>query len=271
MLGTVSQPDDTYTHGHHDSVLRSHRWRTVENSAAYLLPHLRPGLELLDVGCGPGTITADLAARLAPGRVIGIDRSPAIVDSATADTDGAPNLHFAVGDVYALDFPNDSFDIVHAHQVLQHLSDPVAALVEMRRVCRPGGRVAVRDGDYAGFTWAPADPRLERWLDVYRRVARGNDAEPDAGRHLLGWAQEAGFAAIEPSASVWCFATPADRRWWGTLWADRMVHSAVADQAVASGIATADDLADIAEGFIDWSEQAAGWFAVLHGEVIATK
>jgi cyclopropane fatty-acyl-phospholipid synthase-like methyltransferase len=54
--------NDTYTHGHHDSVLRSHRWRTAETSAGYLLPYLRPGMRLLDVGCGPGTITIDLAA-----------------------------------------------------------------------------------------------------------------------------------------------------------------------------------------------------------------
>ena len=270
MLSTVSGPDDTYTHGHHDSVLRSHRWRTVENSAAYLLPHLRAGLDLLDVGCGPGTITVDLAARLAPGRVVGIDRSPEIVDAAAAEAGDVANLRFAVGDVYALDFPDDTFDVVHAHQVLQHLSDPVAALVEMRRVCRPGGHVAVRDGDYAGFTWAPADPRLDRWLDVYRQVARGNDAEPDAGRHLLGWAQQAGFAVVEPSASVWCFATPDDRRWWGSLWADRMLQSSVADQAIRAGIATRDELGDIAAAFHEWSEQAAGWFAVLHGEVIAT-
>jgi ubiquinone/menaquinone biosynthesis C-methylase UbiE len=64
-----------YTHGHHESVLRSHRWRTVENSAAYLVPFLRPGLDLLDVGCGPGSITQDFATRVAPGRVCGLDRS----------------------------------------------------------------------------------------------------------------------------------------------------------------------------------------------------
>ncbi len=271
MLVTMGGPDDTYTHGHHDSVLRSHRWRTAENSAAYLLPHLRPGLDLLDVGCGPGTITVDLASRLAPGRVTGVDRSPEIVDAAAAAAGDAPNLRFAVADVYGLDFPDNSFDVVHAHQVLQHLSDPVAALIEMRRVCRPGGIVAVRDGDYAGFTWAPSDRRLDRWIDVYRQVARSNNAEPDAGRYLLGWAQRAGFASIEPSASVWCFATPDDRRWWGSLWADRMVHSAVADQAVEAGIADVDELAEIAQGLTDWSAQPAGWFAVLHGEVIATK
>jgi ubiquinone/menaquinone biosynthesis C-methylase UbiE len=75
---------DTYTHGHADPVLQSHRWRTVENSAAYLAPHLRPGLDLLDVGCGPGTITVDLAARVAPGRVVGLDVSPAPLGEARA-------------------------------------------------------------------------------------------------------------------------------------------------------------------------------------------
>jgi hypothetical protein len=65
-MSEPTAPRATYTHGHHESVLRSHAWRTVENSAAYLVPHLRPGLSLLDVGSGPGTITVDLAERLAP-------------------------------------------------------------------------------------------------------------------------------------------------------------------------------------------------------------
>ncbi|MGH9018725.1 MAG: methyltransferase domain-containing protein, partial [Acidimicrobiales bacterium] len=123
--GTVDAP--RYTHGHHASVLRSHLWRTAENSAAYLLPHLRPGLEVLDIGCGPGTITADLARRVAPGRVVGLDRAPDVVDRARADAAGATDaravtaLSFVVGDTYALGYPNASFDVVHAHQVLQHL------------------------------------------------------------------------------------------------------------------------------------------------------
>lgn len=151
----------TYTHGHHESVLRSHRWRTAENSAAYLLDHLAPGLAVLDVGCGPGTITADLARLVAPGRVTAVDASEAALDEARRAA-GA-NVDFAVADVHALDFPDASFDVVHAHQVLQHVGDPVRALREMRRVCRPGGIVAVRDADYAAMTWYPATPGLEEW------------------------------------------------------------------------------------------------------------
>ena len=149
---------DTYTHGHHESVLRSHRWRTAENSAAYLLPALAPGQRLLDVGCGPGTVTIDLASRVAPGEVVGLDLSAVVVDMAreAADAAGAANVTFQAGDVYALPYEDSSFDVVHAHQVLQHLTDPVAALREMQRVTRSGGLVAVRDADYAAMTWHPA-------------------------------------------------------------------------------------------------------------------
>ena len=262
-------PDDTYTHGHHESVLRSHTWRTVENSARYLIEHLAPGVDLLDIGCGPGTITAGLARRVAPGSVIGIDRAESVLAGARSAGDGLDNLSFAVGDVYDLDHPDNSFDVVHAHQVLQHLSDPVRALREMRRVCRADGVVAVRDADYAAFFWAPVDARLDAWLEIYRSVAHANDAEPDAGRFLLGWANAAGFSSVEASASVWCFASPEDRSWWGGLWADRVRHSELADQILAGGHASRGDLDDIADAFARWQVSADGWFAVPHGEVLA--
>src|SRR5829696_3825349 len=99
---------DTYTHGHAEPVLASHRWRTAENSAAYLLPFLRPGLDLLDVGCGPGTITVDLAARVAPGRVLGMDAAAGVLDEARAAAVAAGGtVSFEAGDVYGLDLPDD--------------------------------------------------------------------------------------------------------------------------------------------------------------------
>ena len=170
---------DTYTHGHHDSVLRSHRWRTAENSCGYLLPHLAPGLRVLDVGCGPGTITVDLARRVAPGEVLGIDAAAEVLVEAERHRDdaGITNVRFGPGDVYGLDHEDGAFDVVHAHQVLQHLTDPVAALRELARVLKPGGLLAVRDSDYGAFTWAPSDPRLDRWLDLYHQVTRHNGAD----------------------------------------------------------------------------------------------
>ncbi len=111
----------TYTHGHHESVLRSHKWRTVDNSAAYLVPSLTAGAHVLDVGCGPGTITVDIARRVAPGRVVGIDASAAVIEDARSQVAGVDNVEFRAGDVYALDVPDATFDVVHAHQVLQHL------------------------------------------------------------------------------------------------------------------------------------------------------
>lgn len=262
---------DRYTHGHQDSVLRSHRWRTAENSAAYLLDDLAPGLRLLDVGCGPGNLTIDLARRVAPGEVVGIDMVSEVLVAAEADraTACVDNVEFRTGDVYALDAPEGSYDMVHAHQVLQHLSDPVAALVEMRRVLRPGGLLAVRDSDYAAFTWAPRDERLDRWMALYHAVASANGAEADAGRHLLGWAQAAGFDAAVYSSSTWTYATPELREWWGGLWADRVRNSSFAAQAVELGLTDADELADIADAFRTWSRHDDAVFVLVHGEVLA--
>jgi SAM-dependent methyltransferase len=264
----IGTADPRYTHGHHESVLRSHRWRTAENSAAYLLPNLSSGMSLLDVGCGPGTITLDLARLVAPGSVVGVDRSlEALTATEALDTDGVP-VSFRVGDLSSLPFDDGSFDVVHAHQVLQHVQDPVAALAEMARVCSDDGLVAARDGDYAAMTWFPASATLDRWLDLYRRVARSNGGEPDAGRRLVSWARAAGCRDIVASASAWCFAAPEDRFFWAETWAERVTASALAERAVELGLAGPAALEEIAAGWRRWAEEPDGCFLVLHGEIL---
>jgi 2-polyprenyl-3-methyl-5-hydroxy-6-metoxy-1,4-benzoquinol methylase len=258
-----------YTHGHHETVLRSHRWRTAENSAAYLLGRLSPGVDLLDVGCGPGTITRDLAAMVVPGRVVAVDSSAEVITQAAADS-AQDSVEWRVDDAYALAEPDDSFDVVHAHQVLQHLARPVDALREWGRVCRPGGVIAARDVDYAAVTWAPADPLLDRWLELCRLSHRANGGEPDAGRQLMAWAHEAGFDNVEASASAWCFANPVDREYWGGMWADRIVQSALAAQLISTGLSDADELAAISAAWHRWVADPNGWTAILHGEIIIT-
>jgi SAM-dependent methyltransferase len=262
--------NDIYTHGHHESVLRSHTWRTAENSAGYLLSALRPGLDLLDVGCGPGTITVDLARRVAPGRTLGIDRAGEAIEQARlhAQAQGV-SIELHSGDIYALDLPDASFDVVHVHQVLQHLTDPVRALRELRRVLRPSGVLAARDSDYSCFSWAPSDPRLDRWLELYREVARRNNAEPDAGPLLKGWALAAGFRNVRASSSTWTYADAETCAWWGALWADRCELSSFGEQAVAYGLSMRDELTRIAASWRAWAQQPDAFFSVLHGEILA--
>ena len=259
----------TYTHGHHETVLRSHSSRDISNSAEYLRPHLTETTRLLDVGAGPGTITIDFAGTVAHVTATEIDENALSLSRDLASRRGLHNLDFAVEDVHALTFADDSFDVVHAHQVLQHVGDPVQALREMRRVTAPGGVVGVRDADYAGFLWFPILPELDRWLDLYRRAARANGGEPDSGRRLLAWARAAGFDDITATSSTWTYATPEDRAWWGGMWADRILESALARQLVDGEMATRRDLQEISDAWKRWADDGDGWYLVPHGEIIA--
>lgn len=269
---TSSTARERYTLGHHPSVLRTHSWRTAENSAAHLLPHLHAGLRVLDLGSGPGTITLDLARLVAPGSVIGVDASDEVTADARARAAaaGIGNVSFTVGDAYALDLPDDSVDVAHVHQLLQHVADPVAVIRELRRVVRPGGVIALREIVYGGAVWYPLSPGLSRWMEVYQELARANGGEPDAGSRLKSWAMEAGLADIRSSASVWSFETPEDREWWGGAWSERARTSSFATQALETGIADDADLALISTAWRDWVDADDGWFAVPHGEIIAT-
>ena len=268
--GISKQHGARYTHGHAESVLRSHRWRTVENSAAYLIDQLTSGRSLLDIGSGPGTITADFATRLFPGRVTALEATDSAIALTRAEIDSqqVTNVDFRVGDVHALDIADNTFDIVHAHQVLQHVADPVQALREMRRVCKPTGVVAARDGDYAAFAWYPQLPALDEWLVLYEQAARANGGEPDAGRRLHVWAREAGFADITPTSSTWCYATPDDRAWWGGMWADRILTSKLTRQLLDDGLATQSDLERISAAWRSWADDPDGWLSILHGEIV---
>lgn len=264
-------PAETYTHGHHESVLRAHSWRTAENSAAYLLPHLQDGWRVLDVGSGPGTITIDLARRVRPGLVVGVDVADEVVSRARglAASERVDNVEFRVADAYALPFADASFDLVHAHQVLQHLARPIDALREFRRVLKPGGLVAVRDVDYGGVIWSPASPGLTRWLELYHDVHAGNGGEPDAGRHLKRWVREAGFVHLEASASTWVFSTDLEREWWGGSWAERATESQFAAHAIEAGHSDRGELERIAGAWRDWAADEDGWLLMPHSEVIA--
>lgn len=264
---------DRYTHGHHASVVGQHARRTAENDAAYLLPRLRPGMRLLDIGCGPGTITTGLARAIAPGEAIGIDVVPAVIEQARAHlaTTGTTNLRFDTGSVYELAFADESFDVAHAHQVLQHLARPVQAARETLRVLKPGGLFAVRDADYATMQAWPRLPELDRWLRVYHAVAAKNGADCDAGRRLPSWLREAGFGEMQVSATTVLFTEPAGIQNWGYSWADRVTQSSLAEQAQEYGIATMAELREISAGWRKWADSSDAFFMYVNVEVVAEK
>ncbi|RZS56500.1 methyltransferase family protein [Microcella putealis] len=261
---------NAYTSGHHESVLATHRRRTIANSAQYLEPQLTMGRTLLDVGCGPGTITIEFGARVGDANVVGVDMAEAAIAAArTHAADVGSTVRFERANATGLPFDDNSFDIVHTHQTLQHVPDPVAMLREMGRVARPGGVVAAREVDYAATTWFPELPGLAQWLELYRRVHRATSGEPDAARRLVSWARAAQLHELHLSASAWVFATPAERNWWGEAWAERALESDFARQAVDGGHAQISELRAISDAWREWTRHDDGWFSMTHGELLA--
>ena len=154
----MSSPRETYLHGHHRSVLSAHSARTAEDAAAFLLPYIESGMKLLDFGCGPGTITIGFAAAVGDsGSVLGIDISDGLLEEwkRRLEETGARNLEFRVDDIYETELEIDQFDVVYAHQILQHLGDPVGALTAATRLAKRGGLVGIREVDWGTFAAFP--------------------------------------------------------------------------------------------------------------------
>lgn len=267
----MPQPPANYPHGHHASVLASHGARTAADSCAYLLAHLRRGVQLLDVGCGPGTITLDLAARIGPGgRVVGIDAAPAAIATARriARERGDQKTEFFVADLFDLPLPPASFDVVHAHQVLQHLADPVAALREMARYLTSGGLLAVRDADYGAMAWYPPNAGISSWHETYCQLARAGGGEPDAGRHLRAWVQAAGLEIVAISSANWTYGDAQSTRWWGQSQAERVSASQFHTSALAAGVSETE-LREMAAQWRAWGADPSAWFMIPNAEIIA--
>lgn len=184
--------------------------RTAGRDAAFFTRHLRPGMRVLDIGCGPGSITLGLAQRVAPAEVVGVDIQPALIERARAlaAAHAQHNVRFEAGDVYRLPFADACFDAAFGNGVLMHLAEPTRALAELRRVLRPGGVIGVRDPDFGAALHAPLTPTLQRWLELRVRVRRHNGGDPFIGRRLRKLLLDAGFVDVAAGASVDSAGTP---------------------------------------------------------------
>jgi SAM-dependent methyltransferase len=234
--------------------------RTAECYAAYLLPHLRPGMTLVDLGCGDGSITAGLAAAVDPGRTVGLDLSPSRPDGSEPT-----GIALLAADARELPLPDASVDAVHACAVLQHLPDPMAALREARRVARPGAVIGVSDTDWDGELIFPTSPLIGRSREIMKSLRR--ETSTFVGKRLRTLLTEAGFVRCEAQARSVHYGTPELVR----EFAERSVawiESSRVDRAVDAGWTTSQEREAIATTWRAWGEEPGAFVTRLWCEAV---
>ena len=234
--------------------------RNAQADAAFFLPYLQPGMRLLDVGCGPGSITLGLAGAVSPGEVIGVDLQQAQVEraAAAAANGGVTNVRFEVADLYDLPFPDGSFDAAMAHAVLMHVREPARALREVRRVLRPGGVIGVRDPDAGGRLLFPLPPLYQQWAPIADRVRALNGSTIYRGRQHRALLHECGFARVVAGATIQSDGALDEtrRRAQFFLAQDR----GLAVTAIAQGWVTPEFMDRLAEDMNAWAEDPGAFF-----------
>ncbi|OAP56286.1 hypothetical protein AYL99_09465 [Fonsecaea erecta] len=265
----------TYTQGHSPAVVASHAARTVENSAAFVLPHLRPHFTVVDLGCGPGTITRGFCAHVPDGSVVGIDAAAAVIDLARAGSspDEYPNLSFRVGDITArLPWDDGSVDVVYTSQVLYHIPHPVRVIREARRILKPGGLLAMRETD--SLIYHPANPGTEAYRATMAKAVAPGAQGIGSGRRVHRWAQEAGFdrATMQVRAGATCHPAPDESRWWAGVQVGRLRgeigHKWLHELQL---VQSQDEIDAMVAGLTAWGDSPEAWYVALQGEVICWK
>jgi ubiquinone/menaquinone biosynthesis C-methylase UbiE len=241
--------------------------RTAAQWVGFFLPHLRVGMSLLDCGCGVGSITLDLAEIVAPGQVVGIDTDAEQLDIARSQAHKrrVTNARFEAASVYELPFADASFDAALAHTLLVHLSDPLLALKEMRRILKPGGIVAVSDDDFSTLVISPSTPLLEKTLEMWVRILELNGGSPYYSRHLRRLLLEAGFARTEGHvvAADYHGTLEATRRFAGMT--ERLIrHPALVELVIGQGLADRELLDAIVDEIRSWAERPDAFLAWMY-------
>jgi SAM-dependent methyltransferase len=207
-------------------VIKGHSTRKVEAECKYMLPTFlskaqeHPDLKVLDVGCGPGSITIGLAKLVPQGHVTGVDLAEILLEHARNDAkaQGVTNVTFTKADAYNLPFPDDSLDVVHTHQAVLHLHNQVQAIREFIRVLKtPGGLLCMREGIPSSSLWYPPNSVLEEFARAFDALQASYGGVSDSGLKLKAWTVEAGVPRekLTFTASAWCFDTLEKREAYG--------------------------------------------------------
>ena len=272
-MTTQNQSTHNYTMGYSEEFLQVLDRRNAGNCAAYLLPLLEPGMKLLDLGCGPGTITMGLAEAVNPGEVHGIDMEESQIGlaQAAAEASNHTNAIFQVGNALSLPFEDGTFDVVHAHAVIMHIPDTKAALSEARRVLKPGGTLATRDLIGESSFFEPANEGLREAWTTFTTLMRGNGAHPEIGKEMKGVMLEAGFTDIRASASFDSYGTPADLDFFYAFVIDWFFSEQLIERVTGLGIASREKF-DFWRSELDtWHASPSAFGTLAFGECLGRK
>lgn len=231
------------------------RARTLANSHPVLLDLLGPGLSVLDVGCGPGTLTLEMARLVEPGAVVGMDLNPEMIQAAEEQSPPGevPNLVFYRGDIRESTWDAE-FDLVNAARVLQWIPDAGAALERMARAATPAGLVVALDFDHTKAEWS--DPPAE-WMRFYHafldwRAAGGLDNAIGAHLPAMFATARLGPIRVVPQVQTVQAGDPDFFRSAGT-W--RMVIDSRGRQMVAAGSLTEGERQAALASFTGWMQR----------------
>ncbi|CAN3352649.1 hypothetical protein DICA1_A00386 [Diutina catenulata] len=262
-MSTPHQDQAYYRKGFSKAISDTHNWRSVENAVPFIIPYLKKNQKLLDVGCGPGSISKDLANYVS--EVVGLETGEELLQIARSQCSGE-NVKFEIGSVYSLPFNDNEFDVVLASQVVVHLEDPVTGLKEMARVCKPGGFVCVKNGDIDMTTVYP-----EKYAPAIRDAMLSmipTTTSKIAGRELVAKSLEAGYEKgnITYSTSTWSVGDHDGRVWWADMHIGRLNESNELDHEKDKRKIDA-----AVDAWKQWAEDDAGVLLFVHGEIVYKK
>jgi ubiquinone/menaquinone biosynthesis C-methylase UbiE len=252
--------DESVQHGYVGS-------RDARTFLPFLLPHLRSGMDVLDAGCGVGSIALDLATMIAPGRVTGIDPDAGQIDAArrSASERGIENAEFQTGSVNELPFAEESFDVVYANAVLIYVRDPIRALAELRRVLRPDGLAAVSDDDLGTIVISPDVPEMRLAAQLFERAVVHEGGNPRYSHHLRGLMLQAGFARTQGFAlAPEVYGDPESTRWFADFAVGLFSAQSMSDVILAEAWATRAELDAMIAALRDWADRPDAFASWLY-------
>jgi SAM-dependent methyltransferase len=241
--------------------------RDAQTFVPFLLPYLTPGMDVLDVGCGVGSIALDLAPKIAPGRIVGVDADAEQIEVArrSAVERGIENAEFQVASIYELPFPDETFDAAYANAVLMYVRERVRALGEMRRVLRPDGLAAVSDDDLATVVISPERPELELGRRLFEMAVAHEGGNARYSRHLRTLMLEVGFARTQGVAlAPEVYGDLEKTRWFAEFAVGLFGAPDMTDVILREGWATREELDAMLAAFPEWGERPDAFAAWLY-------